>query len=263
MIHPAGWRNVDGDYKGIQELLKSIDIEWLSIHNHDDGRKNFGVGSRYDMYVAVKANTPGHLTKIRDENGKTDLLCLKNVDFIPNFNLKSVINLIADKSKDRVDFAYESRMYEARKSNTWMSDKKTSKFRYPCVYTMNEGGITNCWYTDNKKCHFGESKVIFSVWHATGVYVDMRGKYGMCQDVAAIKDKSNPDNLHLIAKAMRSKRFHDIMRSVRFADRTWNRHVIKLFRKDFWKEFVDAEGNFLDENGDIIYDEEIILSDSD
>ena len=108
---------------------------------------------------------------------------------------------------------------------------------------------------EGKDYHFGIPKVIFSIWRDSGVpYPDIKGEYGLCQEAAAIVD--DVENLKLIAKAMDSERFRTIMESVVFT-RGWNRKVVELFRRDFWKEFVDDDGNLLDENGAIISDGKI------
>ena len=87
------------------------------------------------------------------------------------------------------------------------------------------------------KGHFGVPKVIFQVWHAVGVpYADHKGEYGMTQNAAAIID--DPSNLDDIAKAMNSDEFRKIMETVQFTSRKWDRQIVELFRKDFWKQFV-------------------------
>ena len=98
---------------------------------------------------------------------------------------------------------------------------------------------------------FGTPKVIFGVWHESGIpHIDRTGKYGMCQDVVAIAD--DVDTLDLIARAMDGSRFRRVMDAVKFNTREWNRNVFPLLRKDFWKEFVDEDGNLIDEDGNRI-----------
>ena len=95
---------------------------------------------------------------------------------------------------------------------------------------------------------FGTPKVIFGVWHESGIpHIDRTGKYGMCQDAVAIAD--DVDTLDLIAKAMDGSRFRRVMDAVKFNTREWNRNVIPLLRKDFWKQFLDDNGNLIDESG--------------
>ena len=56
-------------------------------------------------------------------------------------------------------------------------------------------------------------------------------------------------NLDVIARVMDGSRFRKMMDAARFNTEDWNRHVIKLFRKDFWKEFVNDDGHLVDEAG--------------
>lgn len=241
MIHPPRWRGVGTtNPRKVGEVgkkLKSMDIEWLSIHSITDGQKNFSAGTRYDMYIARKSNTPGFITEIRDENGEVIEKCIKDMDFIPNCNFDLIQDLIAKEGEERVDVLFSISMYQPIPRNKWMSKEKTSEYRHPCIYSIRDDGRLMLRWSNVDKGHFGVPKVIFQVWHAVGVpYADHKGKYGMTQNAAAIID--DPSNLDNIAKAMNSDEFRKIMETVQFTSRKWDRQIIELFRKDFWKEFV-------------------------
>ena len=135
-----------------------------------------------------------------------------------------------------VDILYSGSIYDPRRP--WMSKEKTDDFRFPCVWSISKvDGSMKFRYSSEDKGHFGVPKVIFGVWHSSGIpYADHEGKYGMTQHAAAVVD--DPSNLDLIAAALDSNEFREIMRSVQFTTEGWNRNVISLFRKDFWKEFV-------------------------
>ena len=187
------------------------------------------------------------------------------MDYIPNFRSDLFKRLLAQNEGERVHFIYSSAKYESRKE--WMHDKtneKTRKHVYPCVYNISkkDGSFTfrysrttkNMMKKDDGRPHFGVPKVIFGVGQQTGIpIVDEKGKYGMCQYAAAIHDESK--NLPLIAKAMNGKRFRDVMNAVQYNTQMWNRFFIEMFRKDFWKEFVDESGNLIDENGNVILED--------
>ena len=64
----------------------------------------------------------------------------------------------------------------------------------------------------------------------------MKGEYGLTNFVMGIVDK--PEYVELIAKAMHTAKFRNMMRTVQSGTCEWNRHIIPMFRKDFWKEFV-------------------------
>lgn len=177
LIHPAGWRNVAGDYRDILTLLQSMDMEWLSIHNLDDGRKNFDVGQRYDMYVATKRSTPGFSTDIVGEDRKEYSKCIKSVDYIPNFQSDLFSRVITQDEDDRVNFIYSRSRYGSDKK--WVRPKKGGSYIHSCVYNISrkDGSFTyqysnttgnNLTYDDGKP-HFGVPKVIFGVGQQTGI----------------------------------------------------------------------------------------------
>ena len=262
MIHPAGWRNSGGDFQRTLALLQSMDMEWLSIHNLKAGQANFNIGYRYDMYVAIKDNTPGFLTNIVGEDGSEYRECIKDLNFIMNFQSDLFKKMLAQNEDDRVHFIYSSAKYESRKE--WMhktTNEKKGKYIHPCVYNISkkDGTFTyrysrtkeNLMDKDDGKPHFGVPKVIFGVGQQPGIpMVDEKGEYGMCQYAGGIHDKRK--NLPLIAKAMHSQRFRDVMNAVHYNTQMWNRFFIEMFRKDFWKEFVDENGNLIDERGNVI-----------
>ena len=241
MIHPPRWRGAGTtNPRKVGEVgrtLKSMDIEWLSMHTIEDGQKNFGAGTRYDMYIVRKSNTPGFVTEIRDENGNIVHECIKGMDFIPNCKFGLVQDLMAKEDEERVNVLFSISKYQAIVQHEWMSKEKTKEFCYPCLYSIKDDGSLTFKWSKEDRGHFGIPKVIFQVWHAAGPpYADHEGQYGMTQHAAAIVD--DPGNLDLIAKAMDSDGFREVMKSCQFTTEKWNRQIIERFRKDFWKEFV-------------------------
>ena len=121
-----------------------------------------------------------------------------------------------------------------------VSKQQDDAYQYPC--TRNIGKTDNItktyWSNTNTKGHFGISKVIFGRF-GYGVYVDASGEYGFTQDCFGIVDE--PENLKDIKKAMQSDAFKAIMAacSVGTLGENYNHRVIALFRKDFYKDFID------------------------
>ena len=118
---------------------------------------------------------------------------------------------------------------------------RTTKFRYPCVANVGiTGEPTTIYYSDrNDKGHFGTPKLITSRFGIT-VFQDAEGAYGMTQDGTAIIDE--PKNLEGLKKALLSPKFKALnkMTDVNgMRDIALNRKIIALFRRDFWKEFID------------------------
>lgn len=289
MIHPPEWRGIGRtkarSMEKIRQSLKDTDIEWISMTSKQDCGKVFvGKATPFDVYVTRKSNTSNFVTKIEGTDGSVTDVCIKGMDFIPSFNFEEVNSLVAKSEEERVEFVYESSPYHTSKS--WMSDKETKKFCYPCVYSISaeeslrdkDGGKLTCHYSSTKTPpvkkkydkHFGVPKVIFGKSHESGIpFVDHKGEYGMTEFIAAIV--APPPHLELIAKAMDGSRFRKIMDAVRFNTEDWNKNVIPLFRKDFWKDFVngngdlvDDQGNVIDRNGNLVDENgKVILSDED
>ena len=136
----------------------------------------------------------------------------------------------------RVEIMYSRGMYGSDKPN--MQKQKDEEFKYPCVYSISKAtGELKLWYSNVKKEMFGTPKVIFSIWQRAGIpYADIKGEYGLCEYSVGIID--DPEVLPQIAKAMDSDKFREMMSLVQFSTAEWNRNIIPLFRKDFWKEFV-------------------------
>ena len=82
-VHPDKWRNVDGMYKNIQNILKSKQLLYLEIHDRADGVKTFGVQTTYDFYCLH--NVPNTMfTKIKCHDGRIERADLSKLEYIPN-----------------------------------------------------------------------------------------------------------------------------------------------------------------------------------
>jgi hypothetical protein len=125
-----------------------------------------------------------------------------------------------------------------------MSKGKDKKYKYPCLYYIpKEKATTFRWSSTKSRGHFGIPKVIFpsGVWRSVDCIVDSTGEYGMTQWCSAIVDDIAV--LPLIYKAIRSDRFIELNNAICLSKTELNWKILSQFRKDFWKEFVDEEGN--------------------
>lgn len=235
-VHPSGWRNVDGVFKGVQSILKNKQLIYLEIHSADDGVKTFGVGTRYDFYCFH--NVPNTMfTKIKCQKGKIERVDISKMEFIPNGMYKEIEKLIAKDGEESVEILHSYSAYETRKD--YMSKEQTEEYKYPCIQNVNMKNELSCiWYSNTtKKGHFEIPKVIFGR-KCCGIFFDINGEYGMAQDCTGIIDKQN--NLQFIQKALLSKELIEILNQCDFGGTRdmYNRKIISLFRKDFWKEFL-------------------------
>lgn len=240
LIHPPNWRGYGltntSSLKKLRTTLRGLNIHWLSMHDLDDGNRYFSAGTKFDMYVAENRKTKGLKTRIIDEKRQEYERDIKGMDFIPNFDFDEVYKLIARKGDEKIELMYDRSLYPPEKP--YMSNNRSAEFRYPCVWSISrKTGDLKFRYSSQQKGHFGVPKVIFSTWHDPGIpYVDLRGKYGLTQMAAAIVDE--PANLRPLATALNSERFREVMKSIQFTTHSWNYNIMRLFRKEFWKEFV-------------------------
>ena len=144
LVHPSGWRNVDGRFKDVGNLITSLDVRYLEIHNERDGLKTFGAETRYDWYVLRNRKSIGK-TEVKFQDGMVKTLDLTKLPFVPNGSFDQVMRLVAKKGEETCEVIYDRTMYGTDKTN--VSNKKTSKFVHPIIYTVKSGDIANCWFS--------------------------------------------------------------------------------------------------------------------
>jgi hypothetical protein len=236
MVHPSGWRNVDGVFKKTQELMLKRKIIYLEIHNENDGLKIFGAETRYDFYTLHNVSNNDYITKIKGQDGIIEYINLSKQEFIPNNNIKKIYSLVS-KDNNTVNIIADSSYHTQRPH---LNKEKNDIFCFPCVYTVKSGDNITKWYSNiNTNGHFNIPKLIWSNFRisSAGSIVDYNGQYGLTQFSYAIVD--NVDNLFDIKKAFDTKEFRNLMESCSVSDMSINRKIIATFRKDFWKEFID------------------------
>jgi hypothetical protein len=235
-VHPSGWRNVDGAFKQIQNLLKSKQLTYLEIHDVNDGNKVFGASTRYDFYCLHNVSNT-MFTKIKCQDGSFARVDISKMEFIPNGMFKELNNLLAKDDEERVRVLYSRSAYGTDKHH--MNKQQTEVFKYPCAMNINVKNEVGCiWYSNtNENGHFNVPKVVFGR-KCSGVYNDINGDYGMAQDCSGIID--NVENLPFIQKALLNDEFIKISKQCDFGGvgDKYNRKIISLFKKDFWKEFL-------------------------
>ena len=174
-------------------------------------------------------------SKIKTYNGEIERADISEMEFIPNGMYKELSNLVAKSNEEKIDLINNSSYHHQRPH---MVKESTEEFKYPCVQNVNTKNEISClWYSNtNKKGHFEIPKVIFGRNHS-GVIIDESGEYGMAEDCGAIVDETK--NLPFILKAMFHPDFLKILKQCDFGGKedVYNKKVIGVFRKDFWKEF--------------------------
>ena len=70
LIHPSGWRSVDGKFKDVQQLIKSKNVVYLSINDEKTGFEVFGATTSFDWYVIENKKNNLEITKVETSNGE-------------------------------------------------------------------------------------------------------------------------------------------------------------------------------------------------
>lgn len=234
MVHPSGWRSLDGDYKYIQNILKG-NLMYLEMHSDVDGQKVFGAATSHDWYCFSKKKI-SNLTKIKDQDNSTIDIDLSAWEFIPNGHFDRFVNLIAKEGDSKLNVLYSRSSYGTDKNH--MKKTYSDEYKYPCVYTIIKNNTINLWWSNtDKNGHFGIPKLIWSNGMASPPTIDYDGKYGLTQFSYAIVDDIS--NLENIKKAMNNKDFINLMKLCYMSSgNRFDRKVLSTFKKDFWKEFI-------------------------
>jgi hypothetical protein len=238
LIHPSGWRNIEGRFSDIKNIIKEKKLHYLSINNEKKGMEVFGAETRFDYYLLENTVNDGTLTEITFQDGIVDDVDLNSIDFIPNGNFDEIESLIAKDDEEKVNVIHSYSAYETRKN--YMSKEQVGDFIYPCVYTVNYLSQPTFHYSNtNENGHFGIPKVIWSNGRisSVGSYVDETGEFALTQFAYAIVD--DVENLPKIKRALDSTKFKKLMELCAVGQLTINHKVISTFKKDFWREFID------------------------
>jgi hypothetical protein len=243
IVHPSGWRNVDGNFKETQNRLKSKEILKLKLHSFKQGQEIFGAAINFDYYTLK--NIPNKSkTHIVCVDGSELYLDISKLDFIPDENIINILDLVAKDGEEKVELLFSRSLYGNDKKH--MSKTKTETNIFPCVYSVkspNKNNEIGLWYSSQNNGHFNIPKVIFASG-ASGVYVDDKGEYGIMNFACGIVDEV--ENLPLIQKALLNEKFiKNIMGFKASLGDKYNRKMISTFRKDFWKEFIDYGEDYL------------------
>lgn len=234
-VHPSGWRNIDGNYKPIFNLIQERELQYLTMRSFKDGAKTFkGSGTNFDYYCLKNKLNKKNKTKINDIDRKEYELDLNDYEFIPSGRFDIFDKLI--KGREKVSILYSSNNYETRpeKSRYPTSKDKKEKFIYKVINSITKKDGPKFIYTTTKNEMF-IPKVIWSNGAGTYPIIDKNGDYGLTQFSYGIVDK--PKNLKFIKNAMDDPNFIDLMKYVKFSDHKYNHKIIGSFKKDFWKEF--------------------------
>jgi hypothetical protein len=239
LIHPSGWRNVDGKYKKVQEEIKSKNLKFLSINSVEDGQKLFNATTPFDWYVLQNNEYEG-VTTIKFQDGTIGQTDISNLEFIPNGNFDTVVSLVSQEDEETVEVLYSRSDYGTDKQN--VSKVQSDEFPYPVVYSVLSDGTVNFMYSStNQKGHFGIPKLILGNGANPTCFIDYNGDYGMTQFAYGIVD--TVENLERIKDVITSDNFQKVNLATKYVATAGNPlvypKILKTFRKNFWEEFIN------------------------
>ena len=146
--------------------------------------------------------------------------------------------MISKNGSPKVELLSNSSYHHTRE---YMSEKNEGDYIHPVIYYTYKDGSKRLYYSSTRdKGHFGLPKIIWTDGSATTLLVDRNGDFGLTQFAYAIVDDiKNLDNIKI---AMDSEKFKTLMSFSNgvsgVGGQKYNKKVISLFRKDFWKEFI-------------------------
>ena len=239
MVHPDGWRSSEGGFVGIKKLITSKQIQYLELHNTDDGYKTFGAYTTYDFYCLKNSPNNNFISTIKTQDNEIVKYDLSTLSFIPNGMFSEIIKLMAKPNEEKVN-VLRCTSYHTQKD--YVSKEMNNENVYPLVYTtQKDGTIKYRWSSRNDKGHFNIPKVIWSNGGATTPIIDVNGEYGITEFSYAIID--DVENLNMIKRALENKRFNKLMSmtdgTTGVGRHRYNRKAIATFRKDFYKQFLN------------------------
>ena len=230
LIHPSAWRKPEHK---LFNLVKTKDLQYLEIHNQNDGKKVFGAGTRYDWYILKNSEYSGK-TEIVDERGDQLEIDIRNWKFLPNYMYDTFDKLFAKSGDETCEVIHSRSMYGNDKPN--MSTEKNHIFKYECIHSTGATGIKYL-YSNINNGHFGIKKVIFGKASPENAIFDINGDYGVTNNCFAIPVISDEDGQQLM-QFIQTELFNDIINSTKTAGFSTEYEIFTYFKKGFWKEFI-------------------------
>ena len=236
LVHPSAWRKPEHE---LWPVMTEKQIHHLRMISKKDGTAAFGAGIRVDWYV-IQNTSYQHATEIVDQDNVRTMLDIRNVKFIPSGMLDDVSTILGDDG-ECFDVVLSYSSYDPRKE--WMSKEQTEENIHPCIHSITSEGLRVVYSKVNDRGHFGVTKVIINCGEILYPYNDFRGEYGMTQNSFGLVIHSEQEG-NLIVAAMNTAKFKKIVAATKWGTNAmveWR--MFKYIRRDFWRHFVDNEGN--------------------
>ena len=231
-VHPSGWRKPESPrskYSGLFNLMaQKYHMKYLEIHDAKDGMDTFNAATRYDWYVVDKSS-PGGLTKVVGQDGKSSDLDLKTRPWLENCEFGEVSDILGSGC----NVIYSRSAYASDKS--WTSPEETGEFRHPLIHSTTKSGVRYYYSSLNDKGHFGIPKVIFGDSGINDVVIDLEGKYGITEHAMALPVRDSADAIQA-KEFLMSEKFQNILSSCRWSNFQIDWRLFTHFKEGFWRD---------------------------
>ena len=237
-VHPGNWRQRNSE---VFPLFKEKQLCYLEIHNSTDGQKTFKCGTSYDWYLLENTSRYMKTTVVGEDDVRSEI-DMGDWTFLPNMMHDYIKGLMTNDVTNRLDITRDRSVYGTDNKKGLISKEKTDKYCYPLINSIKKDGSIDFRYTcdDTRAANgqlpqFGRTKFIFC--NGAGCYKDMTGDIGFTEWGFAIYD--TPENVEKIEMAFKTQEFTNILNAIKIIpSQKCNPEVMKLFRKDFWKELL-------------------------
>ena len=237
-VHPGNWRQRNSE---VFPLFKEKQLCYLEIHNSIDGQKTFKCGTSYDWYLLENTSRYMKTTVVGEDDVRSEI-DMGDWTFLPNMMHDYIKGLMTNDVTNRLDITRDRSVYGTDNKKGLISKEKTDKYCYPLINSIKKDGSIDFRYTcdDTRAANgqlpqFGRTKFIFC--NGAGCYKDMTGDIGFTEWGFAIYD--TPENVEKIEMAFKTQEFTNILNAIKIIpSQKCNPEVMKLFRKDFWKELL-------------------------
>jgi len=237
-VHPGNWRQGNSE---VFPLFKEKQLCYLEIHNSTDGQKTFKCGTSYDWYILENTSRYTKTAVVGEDDVRSEI-DMGDWTFLPNMMHDYIKGLMTNDVTNRLDITRDRSVYGTDNKKGLVSKEKTDKYCYPLINSIKKDGSIDFRYTcDDTRAakgqlpQFGRTKFIFC--NGAGCYKDMTGDIGFTEWGFAIYD--TPENVEKIEMAFKTQEFTNILNAIKIIpSQKCNPEVMKLFRKDFWKDLL-------------------------
>jgi hypothetical protein len=253
-VHPALWRKPPSERSVVSTLFNKMTRDnhmiYLDIHSKLDGKRDFGVQTRYDFYLIQKRRPTlgSDFTIVKDQEGYIHQLDLSLWRFfLPNHSFELIQPLLTEQEQEQE----QEQCYVIFSRSQFGSDKKTQvqstedeTHKFQLIHSTPIDGPRIYWSSTRDDQPFvpmfGVPKVIFGESGINDVILDEEGKYGMTQGAIGLKiPVPRVREGALMKKALESTVFNRILDAMSFSNFRIDWRMFLYFRPDFYKDILD------------------------